>query len=275
MAVPGRCAYSDAMPLPVANLERLRTAGEQLPGEVRRAILAEPSAHEAGLVEILVDADLGLESAPDGGYAPIHAVTLLAEMRATAAIQPMIDQLLDSDWNDILHDRILVSLPRFGAAALEPVLTAFESCDDSDQRHSLCAVLAKLGVRDDRILDALLDVLLEEPSTGAISLAEYGDPAALPALERAIARHEPDFTTLLGTTDLEEIVATYEDLGGVLPEALQAKVEAWRAKADAVRRAVLAPPVQKPKLGRNDPCPCGSGKKFKKCCIDAGSSAAP
>jgi SWIM/SEC-C metal-binding protein len=23
-----------------------------------------------------------------------------------------------------------------------------------------------------------------------------------------------------------------------------------------------------PKIGRNDPCPCGSGKKFKKCCVD-------
>jgi uncharacterized protein YecA (UPF0149 family) len=22
-----------------------------------------------------------------------------------------------------------------------------------------------------------------------------------------------------------------------------------------------------PKIGRNDPCPCGSGKKYKKCCI--------
>ena len=26
-------------------------------------------------------------------------------------------------------------------------------------------------------------------------------------------------------------------------------------------------PVQAPKIpGRNEPCPCGSGKKFKKCC---------
>lgn len=23
----------------------------------------------------------------------------------------------------------------------------------------------------------------------------------------------------------------------------------------------------KVKIGRNDPCPCGSGKKFKKCCV--------
>ena len=28
------------------------------------------------------------------------------------------------------------------------------------------------------------------------------------------------------------------------------------------------PPITRdaPKIGRNDPCPCGSGKKYKKCC---------
>ena len=26
------------------------------------------------------------------------------------------------------------------------------------------------------------------------------------------------------------------------------------------------PVVNEPKIGRNDPCPCGSGKKYKKCC---------
>ncbi|MFH1935153.1 MAG: PBPRA1643 family SWIM/SEC-C metal-binding motif protein [Pseudomonadota bacterium] len=33
---------------------------------------------------------------------------------------------------------------------------------------------------------------------------------------------------------------------------------------------LLNPPKPKqagPKVGRNDPCPCGSGKKFKKCCM--------
>jgi SEC-C motif-containing protein len=31
---------------------------------------------------------------------------------------------------------------------------------------------------------------------------------------------------------------------------------------------VSAPPIRRttPKVGRNDPCSCGSGKKFKKCC---------
>jgi len=36
----------------------------------------------------------------------------------------------------------------------------------------------------------------------------------------------------------------------------------------AARLRRTSPPVGigKPKVGRNDPCPCGSGKKFKKCC---------
>ena len=35
----------------------------------------------------------------------------------------------------------------------------------------------------------------------------------------------------------------------------------------APRAATPAPrPARTPKTGLNDPCPCGSGKKFKKCC---------
>jgi uncharacterized protein YecA (UPF0149 family) len=26
------------------------------------------------------------------------------------------------------------------------------------------------------------------------------------------------------------------------------------------------PIIAEPKIGRNEPCPCGSGKKYKKCC---------
>lgn len=35
-----------------------------------------------------------------------------------------------------------------------------------------------------------------------------------------------------------------------------------------IDRAILArqPARSSPKIGRNDLCPCGSGKKFKKCC---------
>lgn len=38
-----------------------------------------------------------------------------------------------------------------------------------------------------------------------------------------------------------------------------------RARPDQVRR-------DSPKVGRNDPCPCGSGRKFKKCCEEKTST---
>jgi len=58
--------------------------------------------------------------------------------------------------------------------------------------------------------------------------------------------------------------------------AVMVSVEPDKAEDIAdIERAVLArqpPPAQAQaqavKVGRNDPCPCGSGKKFKKCCID-------
>lgn len=31
--------------------------------------------------------------------------------------------------------------------------------------------------------------------------------------------------------------------------------------------SVTSPVIRKEKVGRNDPCPCGSGKKYKKCCL--------
>jgi hypothetical protein len=59
--------------------------------------------------------------------------------------------------------------------------------------------------------------------------------------------------------------------------ALDAACEAF---ARAVREGTVAPraPATKPrpfvhraeKTGRNDPCPCGSGKKFKQCCMKRG-----
>jgi uncharacterized protein YecA (UPF0149 family) len=37
-------------------------------------------------------------------------------------------------------------------------------------------------------------------------------------------------------------------------------------EADRVQQSARASPRSE-KVGRNDPCPCGSGKKYKKCCL--------
>jgi preprotein translocase subunit SecA len=53
----------------------------------------------------------------------------------------------------------------------------------------------------------------------------------------------------------------HADAGGFGVEEEAAQAEALAAQG----QGVLAPGRLAPKIGRNDPCPCGSGKKFKQC----------
>ena len=41
-------------------------------------------------------------------------------------------------------------------------------------------------------------------------------------------------------------------------------------EADYMRKRKHSIARDYPKIGRNDPCPCGSGKKYKNCCLDTG-----
>ena len=43
--------------------------------------------------------------------------------------------------------------------------------------------------------------------------------------------------------------------------------EEYNTPFDEYDEPVIAPVRTEPKTGRNDPCPCGSGKKYKKCCL--------
>jgi uncharacterized protein (DUF2384 family) len=65
------------------------------------------------------------------------------------------------------------------------------------------------------------------------------------------------------------------------PNAIAARQQRWgrEARAAAAGRDPWDDPAAslasvEPKIGRNDPCPCGSGKKYKKCCL-AKAQAAP
>jgi len=64
-----------------------------------------------------------------------------------------------------------------------------------------------------------------------------------------------------------------DDLEELFGDEIKKDREIEKAFAQKQAAAQNAPPAKKP--GRNDPCPCGSGKKYKKCCIDAANVTAP
>ncbi len=41
----------------------------------------------------------------------------------------------------------------------------------------------------------------------------------------------------------------------------------WLQRREQLNPAAATVRRESPRVGRNDPCPCGSGKKYKKCCL--------
>lgn len=118
----------------------------------------------------------------------------------------------------------------------------------------------------------LLEALDENPSEEIqealyAALAGHLSPALLPLMDQYIAvLQEIDFP------EQEELLYLYH----MSVNATHAELEQWhtvlKEKEDALRAenttTSFADAIrdEEGKVGRNDPCVCGSGKKFKKCC---------
>ena len=70
-----------------------------------------------------------------------------------------------------------------------------------------------------------------------------------------VAREESELTSV-------EINPLCDEAPALIPSCVM-RLHDWRL----AHRAIDAAPARTPaKVGRNDPCPCGSGKKYKRCC---------
>jgi uncharacterized protein len=94
---------------------------------------------------------------------------------------------------------------------------------------------------------------------------ESGDEEVQATIPMILALHEID----IGTTKLdEEAVDELDELAPELIPGIVITLSSW-ARGHAAEHRGSAPGTTfapRPKVGRNEPCPCGSGKKFKKCC---------
>jgi uncharacterized protein YecA (UPF0149 family) len=91
------------------------------------------------------------------------------------------------------------------------------------------------------------------PARDVITTGTEASPAEL---TEAILRH-----TTLSEMMHENVLGMALD---TLPDLIQAL---YCIREEQPRDSGMFRHLQK-KLGRNDPCPCGSGKKYKKCCLN-------
>ena len=107
---------------------------------------------------------------------------------------------------------------------------------------------------------ALLD-RLQADDTGTVALSGIlrhlpADPDDASAESREFARDRAAFDRDLPLADLDEAIAE-------LVAAVMDVADITRPRRPAARAT--------PKVGRNDPCPCGSGRKYKQCHGASGS----
>jgi hypothetical protein len=253
-----------------ALIDDLLACDEQLPSSLRERVVAEGPPIIPALIDVLMEEDDEDVEEDAGGWASIHAVGLLVDLKAEAAILPMLRVLAETDWDHIIHDRIVLRLPELGAPVLEPALSMLAEDPRDDLAESLCAIASQLGVRDERVFEHLVSRFPECPEMASCWLADYGDPRGVALIEEGIRSLDPEEDAEFGPVLLRDLISSYERLAGVLPKDLRAYADVLMAiwNADMTPPPAIEP-ARSSKVGRNEPCPCGSGKKYKRCHLGA------
>ncbi len=139
---------------------------------------------------------------------------------------------------------------------------------DFAERPAAVEPLARVGTHGLEVLASFLGAAchggVEPPDIEggevAHALLDHVATLALPPASRDAV---PDLVAAF-LADLEEVGRLSG--GRALAAQVRATAPAYRERASGrthVEKRVA------PKVGRNDPCPCGSGKKYKRCCMNA------
>jgi HEAT repeat protein len=206
-------------PSPVDDLiEELIEQGEE-PFAPEQLELCRAHREEAvlALMDLAGDEDLQTEDSPGEGHAPIHAVRLLGELRATEAVPTLIDVVAYSDPLEIIYNAAIQALEKIGPPALEPLLDFLRYSRDVETKTALAGAVAEAGPGDGRAYQALLDLWEEATwedgkSLLAHHLAEIGGEQTIPLLQAAL--EDPDLDDFM---DYNEVAAALEELGVEAP----------------------------------------------------------
>lgn len=180
-----------------------------------------------------------------GNYAGQHLAWAAGQL-ADPQLIPFLIGLWDDRMLYATGEEAMDSLARIGEPAV-PALVARTGADDA-----ACA-----------------------PAAGALAMID--GPAAEDALDALLARdgsRTPDWTEwlprrpskrLLDRLAPERDTMPYDE-AAVLIQLSMLHTGPVATEEDPTPRGA---PVRAEQTGRNDPCPCGSGKKYKKCCLNA------
>jgi hypothetical protein len=224
-------------------------------------------------------------------HAPLWYAIVAENHLDESLIRPIIDLFTDSgdsDW-DYLNEQlayVLESLCKeIGTPAVDRFIAAIDQCfanpEDSEDSAFIYLFNAINYADHDKHLPKYLK-WLENPNTPWLDalLGQFGESgiyAVKPRLEELKEYYTNDPDSLYKKNYiLPEINYSLDVLNGKKERGKTdyEDREDWKIHYSSeylinsfAKPQPKKPIVKKKKIGRNDPCPCGSGKKYKKCCL--------
>jgi hypothetical protein len=225
-------------------------------------------------------------------WAPVHAWRALAQLRAEEAIAPLVElfRRADEDIDDWINADLPEALARFGAPVLAPVTDFLANPGHGEwARVAAADTIGCVGktnpeLRADCVarLTVQLEKFDEQSETiNAFLISPLWDlraVEAMPVIERAFASGCVDESVQGDVEDVQiEFGLKTKREHPPKPNSLTRLGEEFRAGMAAKQleqeldpfdssETNNVPYIALAKVGRNEPCPCGSGKKYKKCC---------
>ena len=244
------------------------------------------------LIEILRRDEYWEKGGPGDGWAPIHAIHLLGAIKTDECLPALIDTIRHrgEELGDWLTEDMPSILANFGLPAAEPLkaMTLDKELDAFSRGvavSALAAIAHERGEIRSSVIELLRKIIREEKDPELVALvindlAQFKDPDALADIKSLfdrglVAENFINWRDVKRIHDTPEVELEYhKDLRDPLDHFLPKNLmrlwdESYGGKVahfvDASGRIVYQEKPKKP--SRNDPCPCGSGKKYKKCCM--------
>ncbi len=199
------------------------------------------------------------------GYAEIYLVVLAGLMALEDAVPVLIAKMRTG--SDLCQKEVGDALVRIGTDEVVRQLQDCFSNEDWDFRLSASSVFGR--IRSPAAEQALLEVIPKEPDLTVKTNLADGLCRLMSERGLHLVRETIRDGYDSGLLDLDEFLYTTSVILG-LERVVPRLVEASGASS-----LFLPPeppiPASSRKIGRNAPCPCGSGKKFKKCYANDGS----
>lgn len=230
--------------------------------------------HIPELIALVQDETLSTSSDRNAVWVPLYAWRTLGQLRAVEAVEPLVSMLdfffkVNDEWAITEMSEVLGLI---GQPAIRPLLDYILDHSNSTPSRSIVSEgLGKIAAYHlkarDEVLNAFhvyltqADYKAKDFNALLICVVMHLNAAELIDDIRQLYVKDAINIAIAGTLDAVEanLGLREKPINKGTPKTFYDTLETAPPDKTYTR--------EEPKIGRNDPCTCGSGKKYKKCCL--------